>query len=73
MPIFEYEAFAAKYQKSFLIARFMKWNGFYYIFKIDRINRIIRINFCLHQFLEEIDEIQSTFGGEKNFRVSNIL
>jgi len=24
-------------------------------------------SFCLHQFPEEIDETQSTFGGEKNF------
>jgi len=35
--------------------------------KSDRINRISRIFFCLHQFLPEIDVTQSTFGGKKIF------
>jgi hypothetical protein len=46
-----------------------EWILSYYV-KSDRINRIIRMFFCLHQFPEEIDETQSTFSGKKNFRVT---
>jgi hypothetical protein len=48
-----------------------EWILFYFS-NIDRIYRIRRIFFCLHQFPKEIDEAQSTFGGEENFRVSKI-
>jgi hypothetical protein len=35
-------------------------------------NRIFRIFFCHHQFPEEIDEAQSTSGGSKNIRGTQI-
>jgi len=44
-----------------------------YKFKSDRIDRIIRIFFCLHQFPEEIDETQSTLGGKKCFRLTIVF
>ena len=34
----------------------------------DRIDRIIRIFFCIHQFPEELDETQSTFVGKKIYK-----
>jgi hypothetical protein len=41
-------------------------NGFYFNQNIlDRINRILKIFYFLHQFPEEIDETLSTFGGNK--------
>jgi len=40
------------------------------IFSLDRINRIYRIIFFLHQIAEEIDETPSSFGENTKFGYS---
>jgi len=55
--MFRYGFTARARIRSFLTNDQVYWYGIIHIiFKSDRINRIIRMLFCLHQFLEEIDK-----------------